>query len=216
MKFSRAIASTVSTAMLLGALALPASADRKDGDDKNRVPVPKLLTDSKVDWAMGSSEWVNLMWTAEQELTNVKVVLVAKSSGVEIEYPTGQDGFTSLRTDDTLTANDMDFTSVKITTDPDSKGTKQVLVYVSWDYEGKSYREDAGRLKLSNKKYKGEDFAIMTEAVTLSSNAEDADKNWVEFNYKGLAPRTRNMKMTVDADVEIYHPQKSFTSHMAK
>lgn len=34
----------------------------------------------------------------------------------------------------------------------------------------------------------------------------------VEFNYKRLAPRTRNMKMAVDADVEIYHPQESFTS----
>lgn len=212
MKFTRAIAAPLSTAMLLGALAVPVSAATKRDDARDPIPAPKLLTDSKIDWAMGSSEWVNLMWTSEAKLTNVKVTVEAKSEGVQVEYPTGQEGFTSLMVDDSLASNEMDFTSVKITTDPDSKGAKQLMVSVTWDYEGQSYDQDVGTMQLSNKKYEGEDFAIMTEVVILSSNSEDAEANWVEFNYKGLAPRTRNMKMTVDADVEIYHPQESFTS----
>jgi hypothetical protein len=73
--------------------------------------------------------------------------------------------------------------------------TKQVMVYLTWDYEGQSYREYAGRMKFCKKEYKAKTSAIMTEAVSLSSNSEDAEANWVEFNYKGIAPRARNMKV---------------------
>lgn len=214
MKIRQGLAAFLSSTVLLGAIALPASAQAENriSDGGFDVPTPKLLTDTRVDWVQGSSEWMNLSWTSSADIANVKVHVVAKSKGLTVEYPTNQDGYSSLLDNDSLSASEIDFTSVRLTTDASSKGTKHASVYISWDYDGRNYEMYSGRLQLSNKTYKGKDFAIMTEEAVVSSTSEGAEANWVEFNYKGLAPRTSNMKMTVEGDVEVYHPQVRFTS----
>jgi hypothetical protein len=213
MNIKRGLAAFFTSTVLLGAVALPASAqfENDHAGGGYDVPTPKLLTDTKMDWVKGSSEWVNLSWTASADLTNVKVYVVPKSKGLTAEYPTNQKGYTSLLDNGSLSASEIDFTSVKITTDASNSSTKLASVYIRWDYNGRTYQMYSGRLQLSNKTYKGEDFAILTEGAVVSSAGEDADANWVEFNYKGLAPRTSNMKMSVDG-AEVYHPQGKFTS----
>ncbi len=220
MNIKRGLAALFTTTVVLGATALPSSAQTSaPGTLSNHhsgggysVPVPTLLTNTKMDWAQGSSEWVNLSWTSKADLTNVRVYVVANSKGIEVEYPSNQNGYTSLLDNNTLSSNEIDFTSVKLTTDTSNSGTKKALVYIRWSYEGRTYQLYAGRLQLTNKKYKGDDFAILTESASVSSDPAAADKNWVEFNYKGLAPRTTNMAMTVESDLDVYYPQQKFTS----
>ena len=211
MNIKRGLAALVTSSVMLGVVAMPASAKSTDSGSPS-VPAPKLLTDTRMDWVKGSSEWVHLSWTSEADISNVEVTVISKSKGLEVEYPTNQKGFTSLLVDSSLSKSEIDFTSVKLTTDPTSNGTKHALVYVSWTYEGRTHEMYVGRLQLTNKTYKGADFAIMTEDAVVSSDAAAADENWIEFNYKGLAPRTNSMKMTVESDLDVYHPQTSFTS----
>lgn len=207
MKYRQGISALLTSTVLLGGLALPVTAQTPDASS-----APQLLTDTRIDWLSGSSEWLNLTWTSSDQISNVQVVVQPSSKGLTVEYPSNHKGFTSLGVDETLSANEIDFTSVKISTDPASRGTKMAMVYVSWDQNGKSFRSFAGRLQFSNKDYKGQDFAIMTEQASVSNLMDDPDANWIEFNYKGLAPRTNNMKMTVTSDMEVYHPQREFTS----
>lgn len=192
----------VAALVILG-LASPASADSDDSQ-------PTLLSTEKIDWIAGTSEWVHLSWTSADELENVQVQVTEQSKGLSIEYPSDAD-FSSLSFDDTLSANEIDFTALKVTTDPSVRGTQRALVEISWD-NGKERERATGSLQFSNKKYKGEDFAILTEGATITADPAGPELNWVELAYKGLAPTTNNMQITVSGPLPVYHPQETFTS----
>jgi hypothetical protein len=69
-----------------------------------------------------------------------------------------------------------------------------------------------GRLKFSNKKYKGDDFLILTENVVAASTGNSSG-NWIEFGYKGLSPLNTNLSVEVSGtDLPVYYPQSTFTS----
>lgn len=184
-------------------LASPASADRSGA-------TPTLLSSEKIDWISGSSEWVHLSWTTADTLENVEVRVSKLSKGLSIEYPNDAE-FSSLMTDNTLSSNEIDFTALKVTTDAASRGTKQALIEISWDEDGTRERA-TGWLRFTNKIYKGDDFAILTEAVTISLDPNAPEANWVELGYKGLAPTTNDMQITVSGPMPVYHPQEKFTS----
>ncbi len=183
-------------------LAAPASAQRS--------ATPTLLTNERIDWLAGSSEWINLSWTTAVELDDVEVRVTRKSRGLAVEYPNGED-FSSLMTDSTLSENEIDFTALKITTDAAVRGTKRALIEISWTESGKR-QTASGWLRFTNKTYQGEDFAILTEDAAVSTAPLTPEANWVELAYKGLAPTTTDMKITASSPFEVYHPQETFTS----
>jgi hypothetical protein len=195
------------TCLVLACLALAGLAAPASAADRSS---PTLLTNEKIDWIAGSSEWVKLSWTTEGELDNVEVRVIDLSNGLSVEYPNGEE-FSSLMENSTLSRNEIDFTALKFTTDPSSKGEKKVKIEISWD-DGGSRRSAEGSLKFSNKKYKGDDFAILTEDADITTDPAAPDLNWVEFGYKGLAPSTTDMKITASGDLTAYHPQGTFTS----
>ena len=200
----RLFTSLLLTALALAGLAAPASAD--DGSS------PTLLSSEKIDWISGSSEWVHLRWTTEGELEDVKVRVIDMSKGLSVEYPNGEE-FSGLMVDGTLSRKEIDFTALKFTTDPLSNGEKKAKIEISWtDGSNTDRRSAEGTLKLSNKKYKGDDFAILTEEASITSDSTTPELNWVEFGYKGLAPSTTDMKITASGDLTAYHPQETFTS----
>lgn len=173
-------------------------------------PSPTLLTNNKIDWISGTSEWINLSWTTSTQLDDVELRVSKQSRGLTVEYPNGSD-FASPMTDSTLSANEIDFTALKVTTDPSSRGTKRAVIEISWTADGRRHSA-TGALQFSNKTYKGEDFAILTEAASVSLSPITPENNWVEFAYKGLAPTTTDMKITATGPFAVYHPQDSFTS----
>ncbi len=195
------------TSLLLGALALaglavPASAASGSS--------PTLLSSEKIDWITGSSEWVHLSWTTKAELDDVEVRVIDLTKGLSVEYPNGGD-FSSLMVDGTLSRHEIDFTALKFTTDPSSKGPKKAKIEISWtDARGRHSAE--GSLNFSNKKYKGDDFAILTEDAGITTDPTKPELNWVEFGYKGLAPSTSDMSITASGVLTAYHPQETFTS----
>lgn len=189
--------------MTVVGLAAPASAQRGSA-------APTLLTNNRIDWIAGSSEWINLSWTATQELENVQVRVTRQSNGLTVAYPNGED-HSSLMIDSTLSPNEVDFTALKITTDASTRGTKRAMLEISWEFNGR--RQSAtGWLRFTNKSYQGEDFAILTEELSISQNPVSPADNWVEFAYKGLAPTTADMQVTASGPVAVHHPQDTFTS----
>lgn len=190
------------TALAFMGLASPASAQRSSA--------PTLLSSQRIDWIAGSSEWINLSWTSSSQLDDVEVRVVRQSSGLTIEYPNDAD-FSSLMTDSTLSPNEVDFTALKVTTDATSRGNKRALLEISWDDDGR--RQSAnGWIRFTNKTYNGEDFAILTEDASVSVAPLDDEDNWVELAYKGLAPTTSDMEISVSGPMDVYHPQDRYTS----
>jgi hypothetical protein len=198
----RLFTSLVLACLALAGLAAPASAQGRTS--------PTLLSGERIDWIQGSSEWVHLSWTTEGQLDDVQVRVVDLSTGLSVEYPNGED-FSSLMVDSVLSSNEIDFTALKFTTDPSSNGTKHAGIEISWT-DGKDRRSAEGSLQLSNKKYEGDDFAILTEVADITTDPAMPALNWVEFGYKGLAPSTTDMKITASGDLTAYHPQETFTS----
>jgi len=196
----RLFTSLVLACLALAGLAAPASAADRSS--------PTLLSSEKIDWIQGSSEWVKLSWTTEGELDDVEVRVVDLSKGLSVEYPNGKE-FSGLMENSTLSLNEIDFTALKFTTDPSSKGEKKAKIEISWT-DGTGRHSAEGTLKLSNKKYKGDDFAILTEEVPITS--DPAYPGWVNLEYKGLAPSTTDMKITASGELTTYHPQGTFTS----
>lgn len=183
-------------------LAAPASAQQRTA--------PTLLSSERIDWIAGSSEWVNLSWTSDSELENIELRITRTTKGLTVEYPNGAD-HSSLMTDTTLSANEIDFTALKITTDASARGNAQATLEISWDENGRR-QTASGSLRFTNKSYKGDDFAILTEDATVSTNPLTPDANWVELAYKGLAPTTTDMQIMASGPVPVYHPQETFTS----
>ena len=209
MRFRNELVSTAMAATLMVTLILPASAQiRRDDQDDRVVVAPVLLTDPEIDWMSGSSEWLDLKWTAPAELENVRVVIEPRSPGLEVAYPANHDGFSSLANDEDLAPNEIDSSSVKLTTT--DAGAKQAFVRVYWDHEGQSHDMVAGRLRLSDDKYQGKDFEVLTEVAEITTDAKRPEKNWVELSYKGLAPTTTNIWITVAGHPEIYHPRSAY------
>lgn len=171
---------------------------------------PILLTEQVMNWSQGESGWVNLLWTADDELANVSVQLTDLSKGLEVTYPSNADA-SRLGVDSDLSKSEIDFTAVKLETT--SPGTKHAVISISWDNVAGERLSTQFKLRLSNKLYKGDDFAILTEEVEVGTNADNTKANWIDLDYKGIAPTNRNMKMTVVSnDMAVHHPQELFTS----
>lgn len=183
-------------------VAAPASAQQQ-------TP-PTLLSSQRIDWVAGSSGWINLSWTSEVQLDNVEVRVIRQSAGLSVDYPNDAE-FSSLMIDGTLSPNEVDFTALHVASDASVRGTKRALLEVSWDENGRRH-EATGWLRFTNKTYKGDDFAILTEDAAVSVNPLDPGDNWVELAYKGLAPATTGMEISVQGPVDVYHPQGSYTS----
>ncbi len=181
-----------------------------EGPSADAVVVPVLLSEQEMNWSQGSSEWVNLMWTADGHLANVSVQLSDLSEGLEVTYPSNTNS-SRLGVDSDLSKSEIDFTAVKLTTT--SAGAKYAVVNISWDNEAGERQSSPFKLVLTNKQYEGEDFAILTEAVSVGTDVDAPAKNWIDLDYKGLAPTNTDMQMSVSSDdMPVYHPQETFTS----
>ena len=171
---------------------------------------PVLLTDAELSWIQGSSEWVNILWTTDTELQNVEVRLASDSGDLEIEYPSDTNrSFPSV--DQAISVSEMDFTAVKLT----ASGSESLsaTIEISWDDTNGARQTRDFPLTLTNQVYEGEDFAILTDAVTVGTDGENPAQNWVDLDYRGISPRNSAISVAVDSgELPVYHPQDDFTS----
>lgn len=213
MPISKTLSAVALSSVAFAALVSPAAAAPKESDQS---VTPILLSNPTINWVAGSTGWINLSWTASEDLEDLRVTVTPESAGITVEYPENseRDGDTGLMVDADLSANEIDFTSFRASTVDDNNGTKWAFVSVEWTDGGGRHSMDAGRLKLTNKRYQGDDFAILTE-VSSAVSGDDADPmaNWIEVGYMGLSPMNSNFAIEISADgLPIYHPQESFTS----
>lgn len=170
---------------------------------------PLLLSEADMAWSQGASEWVNVLWTADGDLANVEVRVTSASDVLEVEYPSDSDR-SRLGVDSDLSTSEIDFTAVKLTTT--GPGAVSATIDISWDDADGARQSTQFALNLENRVYEGEDFAILTEAVAVGTDVDAPAANWIDLDYKGLAPTNRSMAMTVTGDLPVYHPQDTFTS----
>lgn len=197
----------VAGALVTSVLASPAVAQEGISDVADGIP--ELLTDDELLWSQGASDWVNLTWTTNGELANVEVRLIDASNGLIVEYPS-ESSFARLGVDPNLSKSEIDFSAIKLTTT--SPGTKHAVIELSWDDLSGQRQASEHKIRLTNKKYKGDDFSILTEEASIGMDVDAPEANWVDLDYKGLSPTNSAMQMQVSSDMPVYHPQESFTS----
>lgn len=170
---------------------------------------PILLSESEIAWIQGSSDWVNLLWTTDVELDNVAVRVVDASPGLDVEYPSATTR--SLPSvDPALSVSEIDYTAVRFTAM--TVGALDATVEISWDDEDGMRQSSAYPITLTNREYDGEDFAILTEAVTVGTDGDAPGANWIDLEYLGIAPTNTALAMIVDGEFPVHHPQETFTS----
>lgn len=199
----KSLTSALLAVTLLGSiLAAPAAAQGNSSS-------VELLSEDRIAWSRGASEWVNFMWTTDEAAADVQVRVTSATDGLEFEYP-GDDDYSSLNVDADLDPNEMDYTAIRFATT--SGGTKFAVIEVSWTDDDGDRRSTSTRVRFTNRRYQGEHFSILTEQVVATTDPANGQANWIDLEYKGIAPTNRDMRMSVEADVEVYHPQETFTS----
>lgn len=186
-------------------------AEVKDADESKDEGKIKLKTKKTGAVVEGDTAWVAFSWKAERsDATNFKVVVKTETDGVIIEYPTNTGTYTSLMDNDTLSADEIDFTSVRLSV---PYGTKKVKLKVvaTWVQNGKNQTQDYD-IKVPIAKFSGDDIAQATNDAGSVSVTEPA---WLAVEWTGLAPVLNHIEITVSGPagaVITYPADRSFTS----
>jgi len=158
----------------------------------------------------GTADNLNVARTTLTALLVAQVRVLRSSRGLTIGYPDDAD-HSSLMLDSSLSPNEVDFTSLHVSTDATINGSKRALVEISWA-DGNTRSRATGWLRFTNKRYVGDDFSVLTEQAAVSVNPTSPADNWIDLAYRGLAPTTSNVTATVTGPIPVHHPQGDFTS----
>lgn len=178
-------------------------------DDAVEMPNLQLLSPTQIPWIGGAQGWANLVMTSTGPVENVAVTVISTTDNVSYAYPANADQ-SSLSQDARLDTSEVDLASIQFHTTSNDQPAK-VEIEIAYDALGKR-QTITEVLELSNERYEGEDFAILTETATLTSSTELEQQNWLELEYLGLSPMNSKLQASVEAKFEAYHPQESFTS----
>jgi hypothetical protein len=183
--------------------------DRGDkGRDEGKVELKTKKTAAVVE---GDTAWVAFSWKAKgADATEFKIVAETDAEGVTIAYPTNTDTYSSLMDNDTLSAGEIDFTSLRVSVPYGSKKVK-LKVTATWVQNGESQEEDY-KITVPVAKFRGDDIAQATKDSGVVSATSPA---WLEVEWTGLAPILEDVEITVNgpAGATITYPaDRAFTS----
>lgn len=182
--------------------------DTRDAKDEGRVKLETKKTAAVVE---GDIAWVAFSWKAEgADATEFKVIVKTETDGVIIEYPTNTGTYTSLMDNDTLSTDEIDFTSVRLYV---PYGAKKVnlKVVATWVQNGKNQTQDYD-IKVPIAKFLGDDIA---QATNDAGSVSVTDPAWLGVEWTGLAPVLEDIEITVSAPsgtIVTYPADRSFTS----
>jgi len=213
------------SASLIGLFATPALAsDEAQTDTRtevDEVTVERRPVDgeAKVDLKTkrtaaileGDTAWVAISWKASKaDATDFRIVAKTETAGVAISYPENTGSYSSLMDNDTLSAGEIDFTSLKISV---PYGIKKVnlTVNATWiDGEGK--QEKDFKVQVPVAKFRGDDIAQVT---TDAGSVATTDPGWLGVEWTGIAPTLDDVEMIVtgpEGSVITYPADRPFTS----
>lgn len=176
--------------------------------DKAKV---KLETKETATIVQGGSAWVAVTWKGDKaDATNFRVTATTKESGVEISYPDNTGSYTSLMDDDVLSADEFDFTAIRVTVPYGTKSFKLDLA-ATWN-DGEQDVSKKFSVKVPTVEYTGSDVGISTDEAGSVSTLEPA---WVGVNWTGMAPTVDDVAMTATGPsgaIIVYPGERSSTS----
>jgi hypothetical protein len=196
-------------AMIL-ATAGPAMAAPKDVNIDLRSPKTAAVT-------AGTTAWVAVEWLAKGGDAEEFQVTVEASDGVGIWYPyktddpddwVGEEVFTSLWGDKTLSQSELDFTAVRLQVPADAPTFVDLILTVSYQSNGQD-KTDTFKSKVPIVQYEGQDLEQLGDAQELAAGTTEAGTSpWVEVSYAGFAPVLENFSVSVTdtAGLEIAYP----------
>jgi len=199
----------LSLAMVL-ATAAPAMAKDKDVNIDLRSSKTATVT-------AGDTVWVAIDWLAKGGDATDFRVLAEASNGVTVAYPykslellEGDNTFTSLYGDSTLSESEIDFTAIRLEVPLDVPKNIDLVLSVSYTTNDKP-KTETFKAKVPTVQYDGQDL----EQVTTTFGPIDAGaETWVEVDYKGFAPGLEDFDVVVtdDAGFGVYYPSGTTTS----
>lgn len=194
------------------ALAAPTEHDKgmmvEVGDRKGTVDLKTKRTGAIVE---GDTAWIAISWRARYaDATDFRIVAKTEAGGVTISYPTNTDTYSSLMDNDTLSADEIDFTSLRVSI---PYGTRRVRLKVTatWVQNGEKRSQDY-RVVIPVARFRGDDIA---QATKDAGSVSPKDPTWLGVDWTGLAPKLNDVEMTVKAPqgaVITYPGERPFTS----
>lgn len=192
-------------AFALGSVALSGSPAQAQWTSQ-----PIMLGDNDVSVVRGSDTWINVAWTAPTAMENFRMIVQEWQAGTETAYIAGDAA--ELGQDSTLEPGEIDVSRFRLSTSESTPDSFFVQVIAEWEFEGETYRYFPGGLNVSVVDFEGgEDYALLTADATVSSTG-DGSSNWIELDFLGVSGEAKDLQITMSGDIEIYHPQGSFTS----
>lgn len=171
---------------------------------------PIMLGDNDVSVVRGNETWINVAWTAPTAMENFRMIVQEWQAGTETAYTSG--AAAELDQDSTLEAGEIDVSRFKLTTSESTPDSFFIQVIAEWEYEGETYRYFPGGLNVRVVDLdSAENYALLTADATVSSTG-DGSSNWIELDFLGHSGVVRDLQISMSGDIEIYHPQGSFTS----
>jgi len=193
-----------------GLLALTATPALAASDDKDKGKI-ELKTRKTAAVVEGDTAWVAISWKAKYaDATEFKITVETEDDDVTIVYPANTATYSSLMDNDTLSTDEIDFTSLQVSMPYDSKKIK-LKVTATWVQNGEDHEEDF-KVDVPVAKFKGDDIAQATKDAGPISAASPA---WLGVEWTGLAPSLDDVEMTVSgpAGAAITYPgERAFTS----
>ncbi len=172
---------------------------------------PTMIGDNQVSVIRGADSWISVAWTAPTDMESFRMEVIEWQAGTELSYADGANA-AYLFQDRTLSAGEIDVASFQLTTSAQTPNTFYIQVIASWEFEGQTYRFYPGGLNVRLVDYNGSaDYELLTSSATVA-DIGDGRNNWVELDFLGLAPATRDLKVTVSGGVDVYYPQETYTS----
>jgi len=202
----RILAIVVGCALLLG-VAAPAFADGGKGESE-----VKLKTKRTAAVVRGDTAWVAVTWTAKgADAQNFQVTATTAVPGVTITYPANTGSYTSLMTDATLSAGELDFTSLRIHVPYTAPKKIKVDLRASWDTGG-AHHTKTYKVQVPTAAYTGADLAAVT---TNAGTVPAGGSAWLGVEWTGMAPALDNVAMTAvgpPGTTITYPAYRAFTS----
>jgi len=213
------------SASLIALVATPALAsddaqtDRRTAVEEVSVDRRPIEGDAKVNLRTkrtaaileGDTAWVAISWQAKRtDATDFRIVAKTETAGVAISYPENTGTYSSLMDNDTLSAGEIDFTSLKISVPYGIRGLT-LTVNATWvDGEGKQEKDFKVRVPVA--RFRGDDIAQVT---TDAGSVTTSDPGWLGVEWTGIAPTLDDVEMIVTGpagSVITYPADRSFTS----
>lgn len=205
MTLLRSVLLGVGAALIVAVGPSPQAFGRAGTDDG-----PILLSKPSLSWVEGQQRWVTLSFTAHHDLDDVSIVVTAGDHDVAIQYEDQTLGRATLAGGPELSTNEVDITSFSLAPGPSLTGDFEVELEYRWTRDGQMHGETLV-IPVHQQPAGDEPFLMLTDSARVPAGGDGA-RNWVELGFLGLAEDIRDFTVSIEGDLPVYYPQRSFTS----